>query len=256
MSAPGPARTSAPTVTPMHSHGPALTGGGCTVSAVALVVTLVAVAVAVTILWLRWDEFTKWSAPYGNAASVLGLAVSLIGFFLALLTLWDTRRINTRAQRNVTDAVVQAQRDVEVAVRGAQEAVHDAYRQTRLSMEKMAMILLVTEAENLCRLVFAMRDAGGTGRWEMAAFQCQEATLLVARLAGNPHLVPTEENDLRASADALGKVLRYINGRLAKGQLDPGLPNPHATNIDGMILGISAIVSRLRKLSMEVPRVQ
>jgi hypothetical protein len=232
---------------------PSTTAPGWTISSVVLVVALVLVAVGFTTLWLRWDDFTKWSNPYGNAASVLGLAVSLIGFFLALLTMWDTQRINRRAQAEVEAVVRRAQHDVESAVRGAQEAVKDAYRQTRLAMEKTAMVLLVSEVENLRRLIIAVRESGEAAQWQRASFQCQEATLLVPHLSGNPSLLPAEEDALRGAAEALGKALRYINGRLTRNQLEPGLPNPHATNIEGTIQGVSVILSRLRKLSLEAP---
>jgi hypothetical protein len=253
MSTPGPAGAPAPPATPTLSGAPAPTVRGWTISSFVLVAALIVIAVGFTVLWLRWDDFTDWSNPRGNAASVLGLAVSLIGFFLALLTMWDTQRINRRAQAEVEATVRRSQQDVEAAVRGAQEAVKDAYRQTRLAMEKTAMVLLVSEVENLRRLIVAVRDSGEAAQWQRASFQCQEATLLIPHLSGNPSLLRAEEDDLRGAAEALGKALRYINGRLTRNQLSPGLPHPHSTNIEETIQGVSAILSRLRKLSMEAP---
>src|SRR6266540_2410438 len=186
MSAPTRGSTAAPGTEPTLSRAPTPATSGWTISAIVLVIALIVVSVGFTTLWLRWDEFTNWSNPYGNPASVLGLAVSLIGFFLALLTLWDTQRINRRAQA-----------EVEATVRGAQEAVKDAYRQTRVAMEKTAMVLLVSELENLRRLIISIRDSGQAALWQRASFQCQEATLLVPHLSGNPHLLRGEEDSLR-----------------------------------------------------------
>lgn len=211
-------------------------------SAVALVGTLVALAVGLTILALRWDAFVQWTNPYGNAAGVIGLAVSVVGFFLTLLTMWDTRRISRTAQEQV-----------EEAVRQAQESVREAHRQTRAALERTAIVLLVSEVETLRRHVIGVRDSGEAGQWQRAALQCQEATLLVPYLSGNPHLLPGEIEALRSAAEALGKALRYINGRLSRNQLAAGIPNPHATNIEGSIQSVSAILTRLRKASMEPP---
>ena len=241
MSVPGPA-SSPPPESPTLASPPTPLARGWTISSIVLVVALILVAVGSTALWLRWDAFTTWSNPHGNPASVLGLGVSLIGFGLALLTMWDTQQINRRAQAEAT-----------VAVRGAQEAVKEAYRQTRLAMEKTAIILLISEIENLRRLIIAVRESGQAAQWQRASFQCQEATLLVPYLSGNPYLLPREEIVLRGAAEAMGKALRYINGRLKRSQLSAGLPDPHATNIEGTIQKISDILSRCRKLSMESP---
>ncbi len=99
MSAPAPADAPGSPVLSAQSPVPVRTARGWTISSVILVVGLLVIAVASAALWLRWDDFMNWSNPLGNAAGVLGLAVSVIGFCLTLLTMWDTQRINQRGHR-------------------------------------------------------------------------------------------------------------------------------------------------------------
>jgi hypothetical protein len=96
-------------------------------------------------------------------------------------------------------------------------------------------------------------ESAEAAQWRRASFQCQEATLLIPHLSGNPHLLAEEVTDLREAGESLEKALRYINGRLARNQLDAGLNNPHAANLGATIQKVSIILSRLRNLSMEVP---
>src|SRR5258708_884015 len=81
----------------------------------------------------------------GNIASIWGVCVGIIGFFLTIYTLWDTQRVTREAEA----AIKKAAADAELAVQKAQD-------QTRQVLGKTAMILLVSELENLRRLVVAM----------------------------------------------------------------------------------------------------
>jgi len=187
---------------------------------------------------LAYRSESEWA----NFASIWSIWVGIIGFILTIYALADTRRVSREAEATITKAAAEAAK----AVRQAQE-------QTRQVLEKTAMVLLVSELENLRRLLVAVRESGEAAQWQRASFQCQEATLLVPYLTGNPYLLPAEVNGLVEAAKALDKALRYINVRLTKNKLEPGLTYQHATNIGATIQGVSVILSRLRRFSMEVP---
>ena len=205
-------------------------------------VSALAVGVILFVVGFGFALAYRGESEWANFASIWGIWVRIIGFILTLYALADTRRVSREAEVTIKKAAAEAA-----------QAVRQAQEQTRQVLEKTAMVLLVSELENLRRLLVAVRESGEAAQWQRASFQCQEATLLIIHLSGNPHLVAAEVTDLLNAAGALDRALRYINGRLARNQLDPGLPSPHATNIGATIQSVSVILSRLRKLSMEVP---
>jgi hypothetical protein len=164
---------------------------------------------------LSW--FMSFADRWGNTASVIGLAITLIGFGLTLLGLFLVGR------------------------------------KVRQAMERVGVQILVMETATLLRLVTEARDAARDGIWWRGIDRCQQARLLVVPLRHNPHLLPEEQEGLRKADNDLRLVLQYIeNERLPPGSPVGNLPDPKKKAMDAMITLLGDIQGRLQKKALEV----
>jgi hypothetical protein len=158
-----------------------------------------------------FDIVDKW----GNTATILGLIFTLIAFPVT----WN---LQTKIKR------------------ASQE-----------TLRKVALVVLSTTVEDICRQLVGAREAGRLAQWLRVFDSCQHIRIGVLRLVGNPHLTPEETLALRQSADDLTQVIRYI-------EVNKLIPNPPSVfqndkkgKIDGMILLLSKIQARLGNKTWE-----
>jgi hypothetical protein len=173
---------------------------------------------------------------FGNAASVLGLAVSLIGFALTILTLLETQRIEKDARRRI------------------EEAVRTAQKETREAVAKIGLQLLAAESDSLRRLVSQIQEAHRGSLWTRAAEKCEEAQHLSILLAGNPHLNEEEKRGLRGGAEDLRIIANFIfKNRIPAGSVNNPLATKQTDPLDKLVALTTGIQARLRATSLEVP---
>lgn len=152
---------------------------------------------------------------WGNAASVLGLVISVISFLAAM---WSVCRVKTA---------------------------------TREALSKAGALLLTGQTTLLMRLITEARDAGADGLWPRAIDRCQQARLIIVGLCRHPHLRQPEQEALRQAADDLALMRRSIEN--ASGT--PGaaqLSNRQKRVLDQMETMVGDIVARLQAGAMEV----
>jgi hypothetical protein len=157
--------------------------------------------------------FDKW----GNAASVVGLGIALVGFAATLWSIWRIKEA------------------------------------TRRAVSKIGMQLLSVETTILLRLITEARDTGRDKLWARAIDRCQQARLIAVTLCRNPHLLKSERDALRKADDDLRIVVQYIeNNRLASDAPAPNLPDAKKRALDRMVTSLGSIQGRLQAAAMEV----
>jgi hypothetical protein len=157
--------------------------------------------------------FDRW----GNAASVVGLGIALIGFAATLWSVWRVKK------------------------------------DTRTVVGRVSGQLLSVEITVLLRLITDVRDAGRDGNWLRAIDRAQQARLIMVTLWHNPHLLRQEQDAFRAADDDLRLVVQYIeNSRLPAGAPAENLPDPKKLALDRMVTTLGDIQGRLRGTTMEV----
>ncbi|HKI32073.1 MAG TPA: hypothetical protein VKA46_09405 [Gemmataceae bacterium] len=171
------------------------------------------------LLFAADDElsFVSFCHKWADVATIVGLAITLIGFGF---TLWGLRRV-----RAVT-----------------REAVGKIGAQL-LSVETIVLLRLVTEA----------RDAGRDGHWPRAIDRCQQARLIAVPLSHNLRLREEERDALRKMNTNLRIVVQYIeNNRLPPGSPAGNLPDAKKRTLDQMVTTLGNIQGRLQGAAMEV----
>jgi hypothetical protein len=153
--------------------------------------------------------FDKW----GNAASVVGFGITLIGF---ATTIWAVLRV----KRKVVD--------------------------------KIGTQLLSSQVVIIVRLINGVREAGRDNQWPRAIDRCEQARLSIAPLRGSRYLLKAEQDLIIKAADDLRIVLQYIeNNRLPPDASASNLPNDKRLALDRMATDLAAIVGRLQNAAME-----
>lgn len=157
--------------------------------------------------------FDKW----GNAASVVGLCITLIGFGLTLWSIWRVRTI------------------------------------TRETIRRMGMQMLSVNTTGLMHRIGDLREAGTQQHWPRAIERGRTAREIAITLSHSPHLLQTERDELRKMEDDLRLVVQYIeNYRLPPGSPAENLPVPKQLILDRMISKVGAIQGRLQVMATEV----
>jgi hypothetical protein len=163
------------------------------------------------------SAFLSFFDRWGNAASVIGLGITLVGF---AATLWSVWRIKEATRRAVI---------------------------------KIGMQLLSVETTILLRLIAEARDAGRDKLWARAIDRCQQARLIAVTLCRSPHLLKDEREALRKADDDLRIVVQYIeNNRLTSHTAAPNLPDAKKRAMDRMVTMLGGIQGRLQATAMEV----
>jgi hypothetical protein len=157
--------------------------------------------------------FDKW----GNAASVIGLGISVVGFVATLLSIWLVKE------------------------------------RVRKILARTSGQLLAVDIVILMRLVTDIRDAGRDRRWERAIDRGQQARHIAIAIRHNPQLLLEEKNGLDGTAEDLRQVIQYIeNNRLDEGDETENLPDEKKRTLDRMVVILGNIQGRLQRSALEV----
>lgn len=162
----------------------------------------------------------------GNVASIVGLAVSVLGFVVTVWTVLDARQQIKDAGDRADQARVQAT------------------EQIRRTLDGMATQLRATDCAALRHSMEDLRRAAQETQWLWAIFRCQEAGILVYRLAADQHLNSDEAATLRTGADDLRFIHRFIERNRMAGQTGT-LQDRHLKALDRMIATLAQLQARL-----------
>jgi hypothetical protein len=169
-------------------------------------------------LWAAWGfNFWTFCNEYGNAASVIGLVITLVGFFV----IWRNQKaIRQAVQREVT---------------------------------RVALAVLRGDLADLDRLLSAAMEACRHAHWTRAYDRCQDARALAIRLRVNLRLLPDEREKIGTGADDLELIASYIDAQKLRTPNPPAaFHEPKRRALDRMILALGEIQSRLESQTWEV----
>jgi hypothetical protein len=158
------------------------------------------------------DFFHEW----GDAASVVSLFITLVGFTLTLRGQWKIRQV-------------------------AKETV-----------KRVAIQLAAADVGNLLRLVTDAREAGRSAAWARAIDRCQDARLIAIPMIESPFLTGEEKTALRRASEDLRIMIQYLeNNRLPPGSSPANLPDAKKRVLDRMVAAFGGIKGRLLHLALE-----
>ncbi len=164
--------------------------------------------------------------PLGNVASIVGLAVSVLGF---VVTIWTVR---------------DAGQQIQEASERSQKAIQQVREEARRTLEGIATQFLNVNCASLRSGVDALRQAAQDANWPRAVYRCQECRDVAYRLAEDHHLTGEETSRLRAAADDFAVIRRFIErNRLPGGE--GTLQNRHVECLDEVIGLLAQIQARL-----------
>lgn len=166
--------------------------------------------------------FLEFCNRYGNLASVVGLAASLVGF---LLTIYNTLR---------------ARRAAENAERAANEAIARVARQ-----------LFEDDIGTALRLMQEGREACRKRRWSRAWDKCYAARTRLAKVRRHRSLEAGEESRIQDCIDDLGLIVRRFETFENSGRPRDTTSRDKQT-LDEIVEFLSNIVGRLRDESLEL----
>lgn len=154
----------------------------------------------------------------GNVASIVGLAVSVLGFVVTIWTVLDARL------------------QIEEAGRRATEAIEQANAQARQRMEGIAVQLHLADCAAFQSAVEDLRQAARDGNWHRALYRGQECLIAAMRLAHDQRLTPQERGALVAAQEDFQTIIRFIEQWRLEGQ--GGFLRNHQVQALNVIIGI------------------
>jgi hypothetical protein len=155
-----------------------------------------------------------------NIASIVGLAVSVLGF---VITIWT---------------VIDARKQITEAADRAEEAVAEAREESRRAIAGIAALLRAGDCAALQTGIENVRQDAKDAQWARAAYRCHECRRVAIRLEQDEHMTDEEKSGLRAVADNLLLILQFIEkNRLAGKPENAMLPleRPKIQSLDEMI---------------------
>lgn len=184
---------------------------------------ILSVAIAVAIIFRE--------GTLGNVASIVGLTVSVLGFAVTIWTVRDARQQIKDASDRAENAMAQTRADA------------------RRAVERIAGQLLAADCANLRGGVEDLRQAAQDTKWPRAMYRCQECRPVAIRLARDSHLTGDEGSALRAAADDLRLIRRFLEKYRSAGESGL-LQEGHVQSLDRMIGLLSEIQARLHHESL------
>ncbi|HKI37258.1 MAG TPA: hypothetical protein VKA46_35720 [Gemmataceae bacterium] len=161
--------------------------------------------------WLM-SFFNQW----GNAASVIGLVITLIGFGLILRGQWKIRRA------------------------------------TEETVRRVALQVAAAELGTILRLSTGVREANVQGQYELALYQCREAGSSAQSLSHNPHIDEGHSQALRDAALDLGKIVKHMVGQRSKHGKLAALTPYQARRLEAVITILADMNGRMQNAVLEV----
>jgi hypothetical protein len=195
-----------------------------------LVLACVLALVSLLLVFAFHDDTRPFVDPIANHASVLGLAVSVVGFALTVWTILDT-------------------------MRASREAILEAKKETKNLLLRIRGQLMGETCDQAFYFATGARQAVREGAWRRAAEQCQDARQLSARLLHFRELTPAERTAIRDLMEDLKTAVAFIEKNRLKDNPPAGLPADKLAPLDSLIDELGQIRSRLQQRLLEVPDV-
>ena len=175
---------------------------------------------------MSWSDIASWfsafAAEYGNQASVLGTALTLIGF---IFTLWQIRKTRSAAEQ--------------------------AQSMAREAIDKVSTRLFVGQVSNGVRLSNELTTACRIDQWERAIDRCEQLRLLLASLVEDTNLTSNENNYMVIAIDDLSLILRRLE-ETAKGKKTAPLPVKMREALDQLTVKLGRLDGRLKNRALEI----
>jgi hypothetical protein len=167
----------------------------------------------------------------GNIASIVGLAVSVLGFVVTIWTVLDARE------------------QIKDATDRAEKAVAQATEETRRAVEGIAGQLRASDCASLRHGVEDIRQAARDKNWSRALYRCEDSQILAFRLAADQHLSSAEALTLRTALDELRVIQRFIERNRLAGQAG-SLRKDQLEALDAMVAVLAQIQARFHHESL------
>jgi hypothetical protein len=164
-------------------------------------------------------DFWRFCNEYGNAASVVGLAITVVGFAVT----W------VRIKR----------------------AADDARRQVAAALTHIAYQTLAADIERVIRYIGEARSLGRGGLWHTALDKFNEATMTVRQLSGNPQLFPAEKSAVELGVQRLISVARAVEKDKLRKDASPRFAEQNVAALVAVVESLGRIQSRLANLALE-----
>lgn len=166
-------------------------------------------------------QFSTFAAEYGDRASVLGTALTLVGF---ILTFWQ---------------VIRTRKAAEQARQIAQEAL-DRVSAGLLLGQVSSGLRFATELSGACRLE----------QWERAIDRCEQLRLLLASIVESMTLGSEESGYITAVMSDLKSILRRLE-EIGRGEKSSPLPARMRNAVDELIVFLGRLDGRLKSAALE-----
>jgi hypothetical protein len=173
------------------------------------------------------------AAPLANITSIVGLAVSILGF---IVTIWT---------------VIDARQQIKDAADRAEKAIAKAGAEARRAVAGIATQLRSADCAALRRAIEDLRQAALDRKWPRTIVRCQESRPVVLRLAQDSNMTEEEASKLRGAADDLRLVQRFIESTRPSAQ-SGSLEDSHLETLDNMIDLLSKLQARFHHESLGV----
>ncbi len=164
-------------------------------------------------------DFWQFCDRYGNAASVIGLVITFVGFAVTWLRI--------------------------------KRAADEAQRQVAAALSHIAYQTLATDIERVIRYIGGARSLGRGGLWHTALDRLNEATLAVRQLSGNPQLAPAEKSAVELAVQDLIGVARAVEKDKLRKDATPRFAEPTVAALDAVVESLGRIQTRLTNLALE-----
>jgi hypothetical protein len=181
--------------------------------------------------------FAFRDSPLGNILSVVGFAVSVLGFVVTIWTVIDARQQITAAAYRAEKAVTQARDETRRAIRG------------------IAAQLRAADCAALQHGLENLRQAAQDAQWTLAVYRCQECVKVAIRLRPDEYLTEEEKSGLAEAAVVLRQIYQFIERyRLPeKADKTKRLEPQKIKSLDEMIGLLARIQARLHQESLRSP---
>ena len=178
------------------------------------------------VLFVSWSDIASWfsafSAAYGNQASVLGTALTIIGF---ILTLWQIRK--------------------------ARSAAEQAQSMAREAIDKVSARLFVGHVSDGVRLATELANACRLEQWERAIDRCEQLLLLLSSLVEDANLTTSEKSHMVTEIDDMSLILRRLE-EIVKGKKAKMLTTKMEEGLVRLRVHLGRLDGRLKRAALEI----
>ena len=151
---------------------------------------------------------------YGDIASVFGLAIAIVGFWITIRSVHKAEKAAEEARREATEAV-----------------------------ERLRLQAFLNDVEGSVQLAREIVASCRTKQWIMAMDRCEQTRARLAKLRENPRLLAAGQ-ELAAAVNKLTTLMRFMDIRREKSP-DKGLPRQKSADLDAIVVLLSGLCAQI-----------